>query len=48
MMTDETPSSYGTAQDPRPTLAQVLAGIEAANAYWAENDDNCREERKAA
>lgn len=36
MMNDETPRSYDTPQDPRPTLATVLAVLEAAVAYWAE------------
>lgn len=36
MMTDDTPLSYGTPQDPRPTVAQVLAAIDAAVAYWAD------------
>ncbi len=39
MLTDETPTSYGTQFDPRPTLAQVLAAFDAAVAYWTEEQD---------
>lgn len=44
MMTDETPANYGTAYDPRPTLAQVLAAIAAADEYW----NGAQEEQRQA